>query len=131
MSNEHLHDVRAFHKNQVNATAQAALTATDHIAKHAELHVQAGKELITVLQSHSERVLDIKDLAALAEANRSLVNTLVANSTRVTQDLLALNNQFAQQAKEQLSNAWSLTANNAAEAGKAVQEILTKNSTAQ
>lgn len=122
MSSEHLQEVREFQKAQVDATAQAALTATDHLAKLVEIQLEAGKELIKLLHSHSQRVLSTKDLAELGEANSGLVNTLLANSVQVSQDLFAAHNQYAKQAKEQVTNAVQQNVREAGDAGKAVQQ---------
>jgi len=122
MPNEPLEEVRDYQKAQVDTAAQAALTATDHLARLAEVHLQAGKELIAVLQSHGQQVLSAKDFGTLAEANSILINTLIANGVKVSQDLFTIGSQYVQEAKEQASTAVAHNASKAGEAGKAVQE---------
>lgn len=122
MSNPQFEEVREFQKTQVDAAAQAALAATNHLAKLTEIQMQAGKDLIGLLQTHTQQVLSAKDIGAVAQTNSSLINTLVSNGVKVSQDLFAVNSQFAQASKEQATAAMAKTADKAGEAGKAVQQ---------
>ena len=124
MANKQLDDVRAFHKSQVDAVAQAALTATEHLAKAAEVQLQASKELIGVLQSHGQQLLSAQDVSTLAQAQNSLLNALAASGVRVAKDLAAIGNAYAQIAKDQTTEAVKQGATQAGEAGKSVQEAL-------
>lgn len=121
MSTEQFEEVRAFHKSQLDAVAQAALTATEHMAKAAEVQLQASKDLIGVLQSHGQQLLSAQDASALAQAQNSLIQTLTSNSVRVAQDLAAIGSEYVKTAKEQATTVVSQNASKAGEAGKAVQ----------
>lgn len=122
MSTPQFEEVREFQKTQVDAAAKAALAAANHLAKLTEIQMQASKELIGLLQSHTQQVLSAKDFGGLAQTHSNLISTLVANSTKVSQDLFAAGSQYAKESKEQATAAMAQTADKAGEAGKAVQQ---------